>query len=234
MERAAYLRRVPIFCNLDPEVLATLAGIAHQQHYHKGQIIFYRGDPGTSMYVLLSGAVELTLPSDSGSEVLVALLRPGEHFGELAVLDGQPRYVTAVAAEETQVLAIARDQLVAFLQEHGQASLQVALALCLRLRHITELLADMAFLDLLSRVAKRLCELAGIFETVPAGPVDVRVNQEALAEMVGASREAVNKQLARLREMALIQTRRGRVRILRPDRLKALALGTVTSFTRHA
>ena len=233
MDKAAYLRRVPIFCNLGPEALTRLAEIAHPQHYRKGQIIFYRGDPGTSMYVLLTGAVELTLPSETGSEVLVARLGPGDHFGELAVLDGQPRYVTALAAEDTQVLAIARSQLMEFLQGQGHASLQVALSLCLRLRAITELLADMAFLDLLTRVAKRLCEMARIFQTVPVGPVEVHVNQEALAEMVGASREAVNKQLAKLREMELIETGRGIIRILKPVRLRAIALGSVTDFTLH-
>lgn len=156
MDKAAYLRRVPIFCMLEPRILAILAEMTHPQHYRKGQIIFYRDDPGNAMYVLVAGSVELTLPSDAGSEVLVARLRPGEHFGELAVLDGRPRYVTAVAVEDTQVLAMSRDKLLGFLREHAEASLQITLSLCLRLRHITELLADMAFLDLLSRLAKRL------------------------------------------------------------------------------
>jgi len=206
----------------------------HLQHYHRGQIIFYRGDPGNAMYVLFTGSVELTLPSDTGSEVLVARLRPGEHFGELAVLDGRTRYVTAVAVEPTQVLAIYREPLLEFLRQHAEVSLQVALSLCLRLRHITELLSDMAFLDLLSRIAKRLCEMAGILHEARVEPRDVRISQEELAEMVGATREAVNKQLSRLRETGLLQTGRGHVRILKPDRLRAIALGNVTDFTLHA
>jgi CRP-like cAMP-binding protein len=233
MDKVARLRQVPIFCTLEPKHLEILAGMAHLQHYRKGHTIFYRGDPGNSMYVLLSGSVRLTLPSETGSEVLVAVLRPGEHFGELAVLDGKPRYVTAVAAEATEVLAIYREKLVAFLQEHAEASLQVALSLSLRLRHITELLADMTFLDLLSRLAKRLCQMAGIFNESSEAPVMVDVSQEALAEMVGATREAVNKQLAKLRDLGLIETGRGHVRILRPVRLRAIALGNVTDFTLH-
>lgn len=231
MDKAAYLRRIPIFCMLEPTVLTKLAEMTHHQHYHERQIIFYRGDPGNAMYVLVAGAVELTLPSETGSEVLVARLRPGEHFGELAVLDGRPRYVTAVAAEPTQVLAIYREKLLEFLQRHAEASLQITLSLCVRLRHITELLSDMAFLDLLSRLAKRLCELAGILQEATVEAREIRVSQEELAEMVGATREAVNKQLARLRETGLIQTGRGHVRILRPDRLRAIALGNVTDFT---
>ncbi len=231
MDKAARLRQVPIFCMLEPKHLALLAEMTHHQHYRKAQMIFYRGDPGNAMYVLLSGSVKLTLPSDEGSEVLVAVLRPGEHFGELAVLDGRPRYVTAVAAEATEVLAIQRDKLLGFLREHAEASLQVALSLSLRLRHITELLADMAFLDLLSRLAKRLCQLAGILHEAAEEAAEVQVGQDALADMVGATREAVNKQLARLREMGLIETGRGHVRILRPARLRAIALGNVTDFT---
>jgi CRP-like cAMP-binding protein len=231
MDKAAYLQRVPIFCMLEPKTLSTLAEMTHHQHYHKGQIIFYRGDPGNSMYVLLAGSVELTLPSDTGSEVLVARLRSGEHFGELAVLDGRSRYLTAVAAEPTQVLAIYRERLLEFLQQHAEASLQITLSLCLRLRHITELLSDMAFLDLLSRLAKRLCEMAGILHTITAESAEVHVSQEVLAEMVGATREAVNKQLAKLREMGLIETGRGNIRIIKPVRLRAIALGSVTEFT---
>lgn len=231
MDKAAYLRQVPIFCMLEPNHLAILAEMAHPQHYRKGQTIFYHGDPGNAMYVLLTGSVRLSLPSEAGAEVLVAVLRPGEHFGELAALDGRPRYVTAVAAEATEVLAIHREKLVAFLREHAEASLQVALSLSLRLRHITELLADMTFLDLLSRLAKRLCQLAGVLHEPAEGAAEVQVGQDALADMVGATREAVNKQLARLREMGLIETGRGHVRILRPARLRAIALGNVTDFT---
>lgn len=233
MDKVAHLRGVPIFCMLEPKHLSLLADMATLQHYRKGQTIFYRGDPGNAMYILVKGSVRLTLPSETAAEVLVAVLRPGEHFGELAVLDGRPRYVTAVAAEASSVLAIYRDRLVAFLQAHAEASLQVALSLCGRLRHITELLADMAFLDLLSRLAKRLCQLAGISPGSSADPVEVHVSQEALADMVGATREAVNKQLARLREMGLIETGRGHLRIVRPVRLLAMALGNVTDFTLH-
>jgi CRP-like cAMP-binding protein len=219
---------------LEPKILSILAEMAHLQHYHQGQIIFYRGDPGNAMYVLVVGSVELALPSESGSEVLVARLRPGEHFGELAVLDGRPRWVTAVAAEPSQVLAIYRETLLEFLRQHAEASLQITLSLCLRLRHITDLLADMAFLDLLTRLAKRLCEVGGIFHEAGVEPREIRISQEELADMVGATREAVNKQLARLRKTGLIQTGRGRVRILRPDKLRAVALDNVTEFTLHA
>ncbi len=231
MDKAAFLRRVPIFSMLEPKHLAGLAEIIHHQRYRKGQIIFYRGDPGNAMYLLLSGSVRMTLPSDGDAEVIVALLRPGDHFGELAAIDGRPRYVTAVAEQMTEVLAIYRNDLLAFLRKHAEVSLQIAISLCLRLRHVTELLADLAFLDLLSRLAKRLCQLADVSHGSPVEGAEVHVSQEALAEMVGATREAVNKQLARLREMGLIETGRGHVKILRPERLSALAFGSVTEVT---
>ncbi len=98
-DQIASLRQVPIFSMLEPAHLAGLARMTHRQHYRRGQIIYYRGDPGNAVYLLLSGTVKMTLPSETtGSDVLVALLHPGEHFGELAVLDGRPRWVTAVAA----------------------------------------------------------------------------------------------------------------------------------------
>jgi CRP/FNR family cyclic AMP-dependent transcriptional regulator len=231
MDRAAFLRRVPIFSMLEPKHLTSLAGIVHHQRYRKGQIIFYRGDPGNAMYLLLSGSVKMTLPSDSAAEVIVALLRPGDHFGELAALDGRSRYVTAVAEQTTEVLAIYRNDLLAFLRDHTEAALQISISLCLRLRHVTELLADLAFLDLPSRLAKRLCQLADVYHGSSVESAVVHVSQEALAEMVGATREAVNKQLAKLREMGLIETGRGHVKILRPAKLSALAFGSVTEIT---
>jgi CRP/FNR family transcriptional regulator, cyclic AMP receptor protein len=231
MDKPAFLRRVPLFAMLEPKHLTGLADITHHQRFRKGQIIFYRGDPGSAMYLLLSGSVKMILPSDGGAEVIVSLLRPGDHFGELAAIDGRPRYVTAVAEQRTDVLAIYRDDLLAFLRDHPEASLQIAISLCLRLRHVTELLADLAFLDLLPRLAKRLCQLADLYHGSPVEAVEVHVSQEALAEMVGATREAVNKHLARLREMGLIETARGHVKILRPERLTALAFGNVTEVT---
>jgi CRP-like cAMP-binding protein len=231
MDKPAFLRRVPIFSMLGPKHLTGLAEITHYQRYRKGQIIFYQGDPGSAMYLLLSGSVKMTLPSDGGAEVIVALLRPGDHFGELAAIDGRPRYVTAVAERTTEVPAIHRNDLLAFLRDHADASLQIAISLCLRLRHVTELLADLAFLDLLPRLAKRLCQLADIYPGSSVEAVEIQVSQEALAEMVGATREAVNKHLARLREIGLIETGRGRVKILRPQQLSTLAFGNVSEVT---
>jgi CRP/FNR family cyclic AMP-dependent transcriptional regulator len=231
MDKAAFLRRIPIFSMLEWKHLTALAEIVHPQRYRKSQIIFYRGDPGNAMYLLLSGSVKMTLPSNAGAEVIVALLRPGDHFGELAAIDGRPRYVTAVAEQATEVLAIYRNDLLAFLKDQAGASLQIAISLCLRLRHVTELLADLAFLDLASRLAKRLCQLADIHHGSSVEGAEVHVSQEALAEMVGATREAVNKQLAKLREMGLIETGRGHVKILRPERLSALAFANVTEIT---
>jgi len=180
--RVDYLKRVPILANLDPRILAALAETTYLHHYRKGQIIFYRGDPGSAMYVIVGGAVALSLTSDAGAEVTVARLRPVEHFGELSVLDGQPRCVTAVASEATQALAIYRENLLSLLQRHADAALQIALSLSLRVRRTTDLLADMTFLALLTRIAKRLCESAGIMHDGSAAVADIQTHPEELAE----------------------------------------------------
>jgi CRP-like cAMP-binding protein len=230
-QKVASLQQVPIFSMLEPEDLASLAAMAHRQRFRKGQTIFYQGDPGNAMYILLRGVVKMSVLAESGPEVTVALLRPGDHFGELAVLDGGSRYVTALAVENVDALTIYRDQMVAFLRAHATASLQVTLSLCGRLRHITELLADLAFLDLLPRVAKRLCQLAGLAHGSSVSAAHVGISQRGLADMVGATREAVNRRLATLKERGVIETERGGVRIVRPDKLRAIAYGNVTEFT---
>ncbi len=149
----------------------------------------------------------------------------------LSVVNRQPRSATAVAAETTQALAIHRDHLLELLRHLAEPAVQNTLLLCLRVRCATELLAGMRFLPLSARIAKRLCEHAGILREGSVRAMDIPTRQVELAELVGASREAVNKQLARLREMGLIQTGRGSVRICRPEQLRDLASGNVTEIT---
>ena len=219
------IARIPIFSSLDPAHLDWMATIAHRQRFHKDQIIYYQGDPGTAMYVVATGSVKMVLLSEaSGAEVLVAVVKAGEHFGELAILDGGSRSVTAIAAQATEVLAIHREELLAFLSERGDAAVQVARSLSLRLRRVTELLADLAFLSLLTRVAKCVCHLAVEAPGRPDGSATITVTQAALAEMVGATREAVNKQLARLRALGIIATRRGQVQVLSLEKLRAVSV----------
>ena len=192
------VRRAPLFAGLDEEAAESLIKQMSAKHMERGDVLFHEGDPGDRLYVIGEGKVKLGRSSVDGRENLLAILGPGEMFGELSLFDPGPRTATATAVAETQVLALSTEQLREYLQGRPQVALTLLAALARRLRRTNESLADLVFTDVPGRVAKALLDLARRF----GRPVDEGImvshdlTQEELAQLVGASRETVNKALA--------------------------------------
>ena len=192
------IRRAPLFAGLDQEATEQLISQMSTTHMERGDILFHEGDPGDRLFVIGEGKVKLGRTSPDGRENLLAILGPGAMFGELSLFDPGPRTATATAVAETQVVAFSSDQLREYLQTRPSASVTLLAALARRLRRTNENLADLVFTDVPGRVAKALLDLAHRF----GRPVDEGVmvshdlTQEELAQLVGASRETVNKALA--------------------------------------
>lgn len=192
------MRRAPLFAGLDPEVASSLIEQMGRTHMERGDILFHEGDPGDRLYVIGEGKIKLGRTSTDGRENLLAILGPGEMFGELSLFDPGPRTATATAVAETQLLALGNDQLKEFLATRPGVAATLLAALARRLRRTNESLADLVFVDVPGRVAKALLDLAGRF----GRPLDDGIlvshdlTQEELAQLVGASRETVNKALA--------------------------------------
>src|SRR5881275_779673 len=164
----------------------------------RGETIFHEGDPGDRLYVIVEGKIKLGRASGDGRENMLAVLGPGEMFGELSLFDPGPRTATVAAITDCALTSLAHEMLRPWLAGRPELGVQLLQALAQRLRRTNEAMADLVFSDVPGRVAKTLLDLADRFGT--PGPDGVRVThdltQEELAQLVGASRETVNKALS--------------------------------------
>lgn len=223
--RDRLVRHVPLLARLSEEDRRALASRGRIRTYPAGAVIFREGDPGDALHIVIEGAVRVLFAARSGAEVEVALLGPGECVGDLALFDNRPRSATAIAAQHTRTLVVTRDTFLNWLKERPSAALALLQTLSLRLRRTDEALADLAFSDLPTRLAKRLLDLAITQQDVTArGQPDgrIRITQSELAAMLGVSRESVNKQLNAFAREGWISLARGQITIRDPDALRAL------------
>jgi CRP/FNR family transcriptional regulator, cyclic AMP receptor protein len=201
--------------------LEALSHLAASKTYKAGEYVFLKGDPGTAMMAVLSGRVRICSNSAEGREVVLNVISAGEVFGEIAMIDGGERTADAFAMEPTELLVLNRRDFMPVLARNPDVCIKLLELLCRRLRWTSEQMEDISLLDLRSRLAKRLIYLAD-HHGEPAEYGDrktVRISQQLLANMIGASREAVNIQLAAWKEEGVISSRRGWITILDRDRL---------------
>ena len=224
MKRDDFLRHVPLFAGLSPAELASLGALVRTHRYAAGEIIFHEGDQGTALYIIEKGEVKIVRGSPEGKEVMLSLFRATDPFGELALFDGKPRSADAVAKETSQLLILARDDVRRFIVDHPQVALNLLEALSLRLRKTSDIVADAVFLDVRARLGKRLLELARTHgQQGPGGGVVIALplTQSELADLIGATRESVNRWLQHYIKEGLVHHARGRLTLLDPKRLEA-------------
>jgi CRP-like cAMP-binding protein len=192
------VRQAPLFTALDDEAAAALQGSMTQVDLPRGDVLFHEGDPGDRLYVIVEGKVKLGRTSTDGRENLLAILGPGEMFGELSLFDPGPRNATATAVADSLLLGLGTDELHAWLSGRPDVARQLLAALARRLRRTNEALADLVFSDVPGRVGKALLDLSERFGRPADDGLRVAhdLTQEELAQLVGASRETVNKALA--------------------------------------
>jgi CRP/FNR family transcriptional regulator/CRP/FNR family cyclic AMP-dependent transcriptional regulator len=222
MARNPVLKQVPLLSGLPPETLTMLEPGARRRTYRRGEVIFHKGDPGNSMFLILEGQVKIVLPSEGGQEALLGVLDAGDCFGELSIIDAQPRSATIVATTPTVTLMVHRDDFERVLEQHPHVAIQLLQVLAHRLRGTDELAQDAVFLDVRGRLAKKLLELAASYGTQGAGGtvIGMRLTQSELATMVGATRESVNKHLRFYEGHGIIEVDRQRITVLNPEELK--------------
>ncbi|WP_411285382.1 Crp/Fnr family transcriptional regulator [Lapillicoccus sp.] len=219
------VRRAPLFSALDDEAGRALLSEMGTTRMERGDILFREGDPGDRLYVIGEGKIKLGRTSPDGRENLVAILGPGEMFGELSLFDPGPRTMTATAVAETQLMALGNESLTGLLTGRPEVSKTLLAALAQRLRRTNEHLADLVFTDVPGRVAKALLDLAERFgRPVEEGVmVSHDLTQEELAQLVGASRETVNKALADFVTRGWIKLEARAVLIMDVERLQRRA-----------
>jgi CRP-like cAMP-binding protein len=204
----AALASVPLFRDLADDDLATLAAGLRTRRYRRGEVIFHQGDPGDALHIILTGRVKISSPSETGVEAILTTLRPGEFFGSLALLDGEPRSASAIAIEPTETLPLPRDRFRQLLNDRPDVRDHVFAELAGELRRLTNHVEELHFLDIAGRLAARLARMAeeqggddASGEIRLAGPI----TQGELAAMVGSTRQSVNKLLGYLVEDGLIR-----------------------------
>jgi CRP-like cAMP-binding protein len=192
------IRKAPLFTALDDAASASLLANMVSVKIAKGTILFAEGDGGDQLYVIAEGKLKLGTSSGDGRENLLSILGPGEMFGELSLFDPGPRTSTATAVTDAKLLSLGQEKLLPWLIENPKVSLQLLAGLAQRLRRTNEAVGDLVFSDVPGRVAKALIDLGERFgkKTVEGLFVHHDLTQEELAQLVGASRETVNKALA--------------------------------------
>lgn len=219
------IARIPLFERMSPEEREELRGMMSQTTLRRGEVLFNEGDSGDRLYILLTGKVKLGHTSVDGRENLLAVLGPGEIVGELTLFDPGPRSATATAVATTELLALEHNQLMGFIDSHPTLAKDMLRALAVRLRLTNTALADLVFSDVPGRVAKALLDLAERFGAPTEDGIHVPhdLTQEELAQLVGASRETINKSLAEFSSRGWIRLEGRAVTLIGVERLKRRA-----------
>jgi CRP/FNR family transcriptional regulator, cyclic AMP receptor protein len=215
------LIRAGIFQGVEPYAAEALAQALEIAEFSRGATLFSEGEPGDRLYIVSSGKVKIGRKSPDGRENLLMVAGPSDMFGELSIFDPGPRTSTATAVTEVRAYTMDRAALREWIGKRPEIAEQLLRVLARRLRRTNDALADLIFTDVPGRVAKNLLQMAGRFGTRDGGVLRVThdLTQEELAQLVGASRETVNKALADFASRAWLRLDGKSVIILDPERL---------------
>ena len=198
MDVQEILSRAGIFQGVDQKAVEALIGQLDTVKFPRGTTIFEEGEPGDRLYIIIEGKVKLARHSPDGRENLLTIMGPSDMFGELSIFDPGPRTSSAVCVTAVQAATMNSELLSDWVGSHPETAQQLLRMLARRLRKTNNSLADLIFTDVPGRVAKTLLRLAGQFGTQEGSHLRVThdLTQEEIAQLVGASRETVNKALA--------------------------------------
>jgi len=224
------LARVPLFEGFAPRELDALVPAARAVATKARQEIFHKGDAGSQLFVVVEGRLKALTTSSEGDDVVFGIMGPGEVFGEVALLSDSPRSATIRAIERCQLLALDRRDFLAFLKKNPEAAVRMLGVLVERLRRASEFVEDVQFLNLPVRLAKKLVHFADEYGREAgdgAVKIDLKLSQEEWGDLVGTTRESINKQLRAWGEEGLIRVDAGYVTLLRYEAIERLAFATL-------
>lgn len=224
METASFLRTVPLFAKLDDAELQQFAELMRERSYPKGSVIVFEDDPGDSLYIVRQGRVKVVLVGEDGREVILGVLGVGEHFGELSLIDEQPRSAHVIAMEDTSLLVLRSDDF----RRRVEASPAVAWALLQelsrRLRRADTKIHGLALLDVPGRIAHLLLDFA---HEGGGDTIEKPLTHQTIAHMIGASRETVSRTMKEFQDNGWIAVERRRISVANRDALKRAAQARV-------
>jgi CRP/FNR family cyclic AMP-dependent transcriptional regulator len=218
------LAQCSLFRRIAPDQRAALIGHAHIRKCAADETIFLMGSPGDSMMAVLSGNVRISVPSADGKEIVLAILGAGEIFGEVALLDGGERTADARAMTESSLAVLERRDVLSFFERHPSAWPSLVEMLCERLRSTDRQMAEVALLGLPVRLAKAMLRMAAVENpTNGCSVAHIRLSQRELGNVVGATRESVNKCLREWQRRGIIRIAESLITIVNRTALEDLA-----------
>ena len=214
-EKRELLERHFLLGKLSRRGIDALLAHARVERYPAGREIFSKGSPGRSMMAVLRGAVKISSPSIAGKEIVLNIIAAGEIFGEIALLDGEERTADATAMSDCELLVIDRRDFMPLLEDNPEVSAMLLKILCRRLRQTSAQVEDVLFRHLESRIAKAVLNLAHSFGEpgISGRALGIHLSQQELGNIVGSSRESVNRQLQLWHKAGLVELAKGTIMI---------------------
>jgi CRP/FNR family transcriptional regulator len=224
MDERKLLKGIPLFAGMPDEQLQTLAGALKRRSYRRGAQILHQGDPGDSLFIVVAGRVRIYTLSPEGHELSVWICDEGDFFGEMALLSGEPRSASAEAMQATEVLVLQRQAFRDYLLSNPAAAIHTIEVLSKRLRSTTEDAEGLMSLSVTQRIARKLLQLMDRYGVPDEDGVliDLNLSQEAMATLVGTTRESANRALSALRDQGFVQVGRDGIHVIDPEKLQEL------------
>src|SRR3954466_3362150 len=216
------LRKHPIFSDLKPDAFDQLCRYVKHSKLKRGVTIFSKGDPGNCLYAVISGTVKISTSSAEGRSAILNLIGTGEVFGEIALLDGRERTTDAIANSDCELFIIDRREFIPFLHSQPALAMKFIQLLCARLRRTSEHVEQIILQDLPGRLASALLRLSEK-PNQPRAERTIIITQQEISEMVGMSRESINKQLRAWENRNWVRLEHGAIVVLDASTLQALA-----------
>lgn len=217
------LERNLLFRGLQPATLDQIARLCVRRGYGPEGVIFSQSDPGDALFGVMTGRVRISASSAGGREVFLNIMEPGDSFGEIALLDGQPRTASATAMTAVELFVITRDAFLSLLTRDPLLTDHLLRLLCARLRWVSEFAEESALLPVPARLARRLLSLGKLHGRDTGAGVELKVSQEEVAHFLGLSRQIVNQHLQDWKAQRWVVLGRSKVTILDAAALESLA-----------
>jgi CRP-like cAMP-binding protein len=219
MSPSDVLKRVPLFSDLADAELARFSDVIREREYPKNSVILFEDDPGDALYIVSTGQVKVVLIGEDGREVILSVLGDGDFFGEMSLIDDEPRSAHVIAMKDSQLLVLRRDDFQSRLQETPTIALKLLKVLVQRLRRADEKIGGLVLLDVNGRVAQLLLDLA----EESGGPrITRRLTHHTIAQMIGSSRETVSRAMRELVARGTIEVSRREITIRQPEALRSM------------
>ena len=218
MQTTDFLSTVSLLHGLDNAELTRFAELTRERNYPKGSVILFEDDPGDSLFIVKSGRVKVVLVGEDGREVILGMLGVGEHFGELALIDGKPRSAHVIAVDDSELIILRREDFRRRVEDSAPLAWALLSALSKRLRRADEQIGGLVLLDVHGRIARLLADSANA-----TGTIEKKLTHQMIAQMIGASRETVSRAMRDFQDRGLITVQRRQITLADRPALERMA-----------